>query len=207
MVVTISHEGYIKRMPLTTYRRQGRGGQGIIGSDAKEGDFVEDLFIASTHDYLLFFTEQRPDALAEGVRHARRWPRQSKGRAIVNLLEMQSDEKICAVVAVREFDERFLVTATKRGQIKKTALAAYSNPRKGGINAIGLDEGDVVIGVAITTRQRRDRPGHRATGRPSASRRPTSAPWAAPPPACAASTCARATRSWTWPSSTRWPRC
>ena len=149
VVVTLTHEGYIKRMPLSTYRKQGRGGQGIIGSDAKEGDFVEELFVASTHDYMLVF-------LNNGRMH---WlkvydipsmARTSKGRAIVNLLEMGPSEKICAVVAVREFDDRFLVAATKRGQIKKTALAAYSNPRKGGIQATGLDEGDVVIGVAIT---------------------------------------------------------
>ncbi|MFB3891521.1 MAG: DNA gyrase subunit A [Phycisphaerae bacterium] len=150
VVVTLSHEGYIKRMPLSAYRRQGRGGQGIIGSDAKEGDFVEELFVASTHDYLLL-------VLNNGRMH---WlkvydvpsmARQSKGRAIVNLLEMKADEKICAVVAVREFDaNRFLVTATKRGQIKKTSLDAYGNPRKGGIQATGLDEGDVVIGAAIT---------------------------------------------------------
>jgi DNA gyrase subunit A len=149
VVVTLTHEGYVKRMPLATYRKQGRGGQGIIGSDAKEGDFVEELFIASTHDYMLVF-------LNNGRMH---WlkvydipsmARTSRGRAIVNLLETTAGEKICAVVAVREFDERFLVTATKRGQIKKTPLGAYSNPRKGGIQATGLDEGDVVIWVAIT---------------------------------------------------------
>jgi DNA gyrase subunit A len=149
VVVTLTHEGYVKRMPLTTYRRQGRGGQGIIGSEAREGDFIEELFIASTHDFMLIF-------LNNGRMH---WlkvydipsmARTSKGRAIVNLLDMQKDEKICAVVAVREFDERFLVTATRLGQIKKTALAAYANPRKGGIQATGLDEGDGVIGVAVT---------------------------------------------------------
>jgi len=149
VVVTLTHEGYIKRLPLTAYRRQGRGGQGIIGSDAKEGDFIEELFIASTHDYMLVF-------LNNGRMH---WlkvydipsmARTSKGRAIVNLLQMTSGEKICAVVAVREFDDRYLVTATRKGQIKKTALKAYSNPRRGGIQATGLTEGDVVIGVAIT---------------------------------------------------------
>ena len=149
VVVTLTHEGYIKRMPLATYRRQGRGGQGIIGSDAKEGDFVEELFIASTHDYMLIF-------LNNGRMH---WlkvydipsmARTSRGRAIVNLLEMQPNEKICAVVSVREFDERFLVTATRKGQIKKTVLTAYANPRRGGIQATGLDEGDEVMGVTIT---------------------------------------------------------
>jgi DNA gyrase subunit A len=149
VVVTLSHGGYVKRMPLATYRRQGRGGQGIIGSDATSGDFVEELFIGSTHDYMLVF-------LDDGRMH---WlkvydipsmARQSRGRAIVNLLEMRSGERICAVVAVREFDDRFLVTATRRGQIKKTALKAYSRPRRGGIQATGLASGDMVIGVALT---------------------------------------------------------
>ena len=149
VVVTVTHAGYIKRMPVTTYRRQGRGGQGIIGSDSKEGDFIEELFIASTHDYLLVF-------LNDGQMH---WlkvydipslSRTSRGRAIVNLLQMQRGQKICAVMPVREFDDRYLVTATRMGQIKKTALKAYSNPRRGGIRATGLNEGDVVIGVALT---------------------------------------------------------
>ena len=149
VVVTLSHAGYIKRIPLTTYRRQGRGGKGIIGSDSKEDDFVEQVFIASTHDYMLVF-------LNNGRMH---WlkvydlpsmARQSRGRAIVNLLDMKRDENICAVVAVREFDERFLMTATRNGQIKKTPLKAYSNPRRGGITATGLQDDDQVIGVAIT---------------------------------------------------------
>jgi len=149
VVVTLTHAGYTKRMPLTTYRRQGRGGQGVIGSDAKEGDFVEELFIASTHDYLLVF-------LDNGRMH---WlkvydipslSRTSKGRAIVNILQMQRNERICAVMPVREFDERYLVTATRRGQVKKTELKAYSNPRRGGIQATGLHADDVVIGVALT---------------------------------------------------------
>jgi DNA gyrase subunit A len=150
VVVTLTHEGYIKRMPLTAYRRQGRGGLGVIGSESREGDFVEQVFIASTHDYLLVL-------LNNGRLH---WlkvydipsmARQSKGRAIVNLLEMGRGEQICAVVAVRDFEEKFLVTATRQGQIKKTALKAYSNPRRGGIQAAGLAEDDRVIGAAVTT--------------------------------------------------------
>lgn len=149
VVVTFTHEGYIKRMPLTAYRRQGRGGQGIIGSESREGDFVEELFIASTHDYLLIF-------LNNGKMH---WlkvydipsmARQSKGRAIVNILSIKSQEKICAVMAMRQFDDRYLVAATKGGQIKKTRLKAYANPRRDGIRAVGLKEGDTVIGVAVT---------------------------------------------------------
>ena len=148
-VVTLSHEGYIKRMPLTAYRRQGRGGQGVIGSDAKEGDFIEQLFIASTHDYLLVFMDNGRMHWLK-VYDIPSMARQSRGRAIVNLLQMGKDHKICAVVAIREFDDRFLISATRSGQIKKTALKAYSRPRKGGIQATGLGTGDEVIGVAVT---------------------------------------------------------
>ena len=148
MVVTLSHAGYIKRMPLTTYRRQGRGGRGIIGSDKKEGDFIEQLFIASTHDYMLFFTNTGR-MYWQKVYDVPSMSRQSKGRAIVNLLQMQKDERICAVISIREFDERYLVTATMKGQIKKTVLSAYGNPRKGGIQATGLGAGDTVIGVSV----------------------------------------------------------
>ncbi|MCE5277444.1 MAG: DNA gyrase subunit A [Planctomycetaceae bacterium] len=150
VVVTVTHDGYIKRLPVTTYRRQGRGGKGVMGSDAKEGDFIQQLFIASTHDYLLII-------LNDGRMH---WlkvydipsmARTSRGRAIVNLLEMQANESICAVVAVRDFEEdKFLVTATRHGEIKKTSLKAYANPRKGGIVATGLQDDDRVIGAAIT---------------------------------------------------------
>ena len=149
VVVTISHAGYIKRMPLTTYRRQGRGGRGVIGSDKKEGDFIEQLFIASTHDYMLFFTSTGRMYWLK-VYDVPSMSRQSKGRAIINLLQMQKDERICAVISVREFDERYLVTATMKGQIKKTILSAYGNPRKGGIQATGLGAGDTVIGAAVT---------------------------------------------------------
>jgi DNA gyrase subunit A len=149
VVVTLTHAGYIKRTPLTTYRRQSRGGQGIIGSEAKEGDFIEELFIASTHDYMLVFLDNGRMHWLK-VYDVPSMARQSKGRAVINLLQMDGREKICAVVAVREFDDRFLVTATRKGQIKKTPLSAYANPRRGGIVATGLDEGDVVIGVAIT---------------------------------------------------------
>ncbi len=150
VVVTLSHAGYIKRMPLSAYRKQGRGGKGIIGSGSKEGDFIERVFIASTHDYMLVF-------LNNGRLH---WlkvydvpsmARTSRGRAIVNMLQTSGNESICAVVAVREFDgNRFLLTATRKGKVKKTPLKAYGNPRKGGIQATGLAKGDAVVGVAIT---------------------------------------------------------
>ena len=149
VVVTVTHQGYVKRTPLTTYRRQGRGGQGIIGSDAKEGDFVERLFVASTHDYMLVFLDSGRMHWLK-VYDIPSMARQSKGRAIVNMLSLQPGESICSVMAVREFDDRFLVTATAKGQIKKTELGAYGNPRRGGIQATGLAEDDVVIGVAVT---------------------------------------------------------
>ena len=149
VVVTLSHEGYIKRIPLTTYRRQGRGGQGVIGSDAKEGDFIEQLFVASTHDYMLVFLDNGRMHWLK-VYDIPSMARQSKGRAIVNLLKVDKSEKIRAVMSVREFDDRFLVSATRKGQIKKTALESYSRPRKGGIQATGLGADDQVIGVSIT---------------------------------------------------------
>lgn len=149
VVVMLSHAGYIKRMPLSTYRRQGRGGKGIIGSDRKEGDFIEQVFIASTHDYMLFFTNTGRMYWLK-VYDVPSMSRQSRGRAIVNVLSLQKDERICAVIAVRKFDDRYLVIGTKKGKVKKTILSAYGNPRKGGIQAIGLEKGDTVIGAAIT---------------------------------------------------------
>jgi DNA gyrase subunit A len=149
-VVTISHEGYIKRMPLTSYRRQGRGGKGIIGSTAKEGDFVQDMFVASTHDYILFFTNMG-QCYWQKVYDIPQLSRQSKGRAIVNLLEMRTGETVASFIPVREFDEkRQLVFATALGTIKKTAISAFSRPKKGGIIAINLDKGDRLIDVAIS---------------------------------------------------------
>ncbi|NBB95897.1 MAG: DNA gyrase subunit A [Planctomycetes bacterium] len=150
VVVTLTHEGYVKRTPVTTYRRQGRGGSGIKGNESKEGDFIEELFIASTHDYMLVFLDSGRMHWLK-VYDIPSMARTSRGRAIVNLLEMGATERICAVVAVREFDQnRFLVTATKNGLVKKTPLEAYSNVRKGGIIATGINDDDRVIGVAIT---------------------------------------------------------
>jgi len=149
VVVTISHEGYIKRMPIDTYRKQGRGGRGIIGSDTKEGDFIEHLFIAGTHDYLLCFTN-RGRCYWQRVYDVPSLSRQSRGRSIANLLQMVKDEQLAEILPVREFDERMLVMATQNGVIKKTPLAAFSNVRRSGINAISLDPGDDVIGARIT---------------------------------------------------------
>ncbi|MCX5682652.1 MAG: DNA gyrase subunit A [Planctomycetota bacterium] len=150
-VVTISHEGYIKRMPLTSYRRQGRGGKGVIGSTAKEGDFIRDMFTASTHDYILFFTSMG-QCYWQKVYDIPQMSRQSKGRAIVNLLSLRSGETVAGFIPVREFDEkRQLVFATAQGTIKKTALAAFSHPKRGGIIAINLEKGDNLIEVLISS--------------------------------------------------------
>ena len=149
VVVTLTHDGYVKRMPTSTYRRQGRGGQGVIGGESKEGDFIEQIFVASTHDYLLVFLDNGKMHWLK-VYDIPSMSRTSRGRAVVNLLQMEKGDRIRAVIAVREFDERFLVTATRGGQIKKTDLAAYANVRKGGIQAVGIREGDRLIGVAVT---------------------------------------------------------
>jgi len=149
-VVTISHEDYIKRMPQTSYRRQGRGGKGVIGSTAKEGDFVKSLFVASTHDYVLFFTNMG-QCYWQKVYDIPQMSRQSKGRAIINMLQLRQGEMIASFKPVREFDEkRQLVFATAQGTVKKTALAAFSHPKRGGIIAIRLDKGDRLIDVDIS---------------------------------------------------------
>jgi len=156
VIVTISHSGYVKRMPIDTYRKQARGGRGIIGSDTKEGDFIEHLFTASTHDYLLVFTN-RGKCYWLKVYDVPSMSRQSKGRNIVNLLKL-GDQKMASIINVRDFDEdadeqgvRQLVMATKNGIVKKTRLSAYSNPRPSGVIAIKLDPNDDLIGVALTT--------------------------------------------------------
>ena len=156
VIVTVSHSGYVKRMPLDTYHRQGRGGRGIIGSDTKTGDFIEHLFTASTHDYLLIFTN-RGKCYWLKVYDVPSMSRQSKGRNIVNLLKL-GDQKVASIINVRSFDDesdeggpRQLVMATKNGLVKKTKLSAYGNPRSVGVIAIKLDPNDDVIGVALTT--------------------------------------------------------
>ena len=149
-VVTISHAGYIKRLPLTSYRRQGRGGKGIIGSTSKEGDFVEDLFVASTHDYILFFTNLGQCHWLK-VYDIPQMSRQAKGRAIVNVLQLRQNEAVAGFIPVREFDEkRQVVFVTEGGTIKKTALKAFSRPKRGGIIAIRLAQGDNLIQVTIS---------------------------------------------------------
>jgi len=149
VVVIISHEGYIKRLPLDAYRKQHRGGKGVSGSDMKEGDFIENLFVASTHDYILFFTDQGR-VYWQKVYDIPQMGKAAKGRAIINLLELKEGEGVTSLIPVRDFDERQLVMATGNGTIKKTVLSAYGNPKKGGIIAINLDEGDKLIGVKLT---------------------------------------------------------
>ena len=150
MVITISRTGYIKRIPVTTYRRQRRGGRGLNGMGTKEDDWVEHLFVASTHDYVLFFT-------ADGrvywlkVYDIPQTGRAARGRPIVNLIGLRSDERIAGFQAVRGFsDSEYLVFATRNGIVKKTVLSAYGNPRSTGINAINIEEGDELIDVLVT---------------------------------------------------------
>ena len=152
VVVTVSHEGYIKRLKVDTYRSQGRGGRGIKGTESREGDFVEHLFVANTHDYLLFFTNQGR-VYERRVYDVPEMSRTSQGRSIANLLEFQSGEKVANVLAAKDFDstEQFLMFATAKGTVKKTALSAYGNIRNNGIIAIGLEEGDTLIDVAVTS--------------------------------------------------------
>ncbi|MEO6025442.1 MAG: DNA gyrase subunit A [Candidatus Binatia bacterium] len=150
MAVTISHEGYIKRNPVSLYRAQRRGGKGKIGTTTREEDFVEHLFIASTHSYILFFTTVGKVYWIK-VHEVPQAGRAARGKAIVNLLELRPDEKISAFLPVREFRENhFVLFATKQGVVKKTDLMAYANPRPSGIIAIGLDTGDEVIAVKLT---------------------------------------------------------
>jgi DNA gyrase subunit A len=150
VTVTITNGGYIKRFPLGSYRRQQRGGKGVIGADMKEGDFIESLFIASTHDYILFFTD-RGKVYWQKVYDIPQLGRTAKGRAIVNLLDLQKGENITSMIPIRQFDERQLVMVTHNGIIKKTVLSAYGNPRLGGIIAVNLDSDDQLIGVKLTT--------------------------------------------------------
>jgi DNA gyrase subunit A len=150
MVVTISRQGYIKRNSLDLYRSQRRGGKGLIGMETREDDFVEHLFIASTHDYVLFFSNLGRLYWLK-VYEIPETGRAAKGKGIVNLLSLSEGEKVTTVIPVKEFkDDRYLFMATKMGVVKKTALKAYSNPRAKGIAAIKLDAGDELIGVRQT---------------------------------------------------------
>lgn len=148
MIVTISHQGYIKRVPTDTYRSQGRGGRGIKASETKEGDFLEHLFVATTHNYLLFFTN-RGRVYWLKVYDIPEMARTARGRSIANLLKLQDNETPTAVLPVSEFEEKFVLFATAKGTVKKTALGAFSRPRPSGIIAIGLDPADSLINVQL----------------------------------------------------------
>ena len=149
-IITISHSGYIKRVPVNTYRAQHRGGKGVTGMDTKEEDYVEELFVASMHDHILFFTESGR-VYWERVYEIPEAGRASRGKAIVNLLELKDDERIATMVRVRDMPENeYLVMATAKGILKKTSLGDFKNQRRGGIIAINIDEGDRLIGVKHT---------------------------------------------------------
>ena len=150
VAITVTNSGYIKRTPITTYQRQGRGGKGRFGAAAKNGDFVEHLFIASTHAYLMIFTDdgqvykikvhEVPDAAAS-----------ARGKAIVNLVNLASNRKVAGVIPVREFSEgRYVVMVSRKGVIKKTALSEFQNIRSNGLNAINIDAGDELLDVVLT---------------------------------------------------------
>ena len=149
-VLTITHNGYIKRTPVGTYRSQRRGGRGLQGATAKDDDFVEHLFIANTHNYMLFFTDLGKCYWLK-VHEIPQGGRATRGRAVVNLIGCQPGEKVEAFVSVKEFDDQhYIIMSTKRGQVKKTVLSAYGHPRKGGIFAIDIRENDELIDARIT---------------------------------------------------------
>ena len=150
MVVTVSHSGYIKRNAVSLYRAQRRGGKGKTGMKTKEEDFVENLFIASTHSYILIFTSAGKVYWLK-VHEIPQAGRAARGKAIVNLLNLQPDEKVMTLLPVKEFEEgRFIITATRNGTVKKTDLMAYSNPRQGGIIALTIDADDCLISARLT---------------------------------------------------------
>jgi len=150
MVITISKAGYIKRFPVSGFRRQLRGGRGSTGAVTKEEDAIQHLFVASTHHYLLFFTDKGRCYWLK-VYEAPQMGRAAKGKAIINLIDIEPGEKIRAIVNVPEFrEDQYILMATKNGLVKKTSLSAYSNPRRAGIIAINILEGDELIGAAVT---------------------------------------------------------
>ena len=151
MVVTISHSGYIKRTSVSTYKKQRRGGRGLNGQALKDEDFIEHLFVASTHEYLLVFTDDGRCFWLK-VHEIPQAGRAAKGKPVVNLINVTPDTKVQAILPVREFrDDQYLLFATKKGTVKKTALSAYANPRSNGIKAIKIEDGDELMDVQITS--------------------------------------------------------
>ncbi|PYP21869.1 MAG: DNA gyrase subunit A [Gemmatimonadetes bacterium] len=150
MVITVSHAGYIKRLPVSAYRRQRRGGKGVISAMAREDDWVEHLFIASTHDYVMFFTQQGQCYWLK-VHEVPQAARAARGKPMVSCIAIKPDERIAALVPVREFsDDQYLLFATKNGVVKKTVLSEFGNPRSVGIRAINIEKGDELIDVQVT---------------------------------------------------------
>ncbi len=151
VVVTISHAGYVKRLPVDAYRTQGRGGRGVIGADTRADDFTEQLFVASTHDDLLCFTNEGR-VFKIKVYEIPEAPRTSRGRSIVNLVELRPSESVCAFLPIEDFEKYgdFLVFATEQGLVKRTSLKLYRNVHRGGLIAVNLKDGDRLIGVALT---------------------------------------------------------
>ena len=150
MVITVSHAGYIKRLPVSAYRRQRRGGRGVISAHTKEDDWVEHLFIASTHDYVMFFTQQGQCYWLK-VHEIPQAARAARGKPILSCIAMKPDERLASLVPVREFSEdQYLLFATKQGVVKKTRLSEFGNPRSVGIRAINIEKGDELIDVQVT---------------------------------------------------------
>jgi DNA gyrase subunit A len=150
MVITVSHAGYIKRLPVTAYRRQRRGGRGVISAHTKEDDWLEHLFIASTHDYVMFFT-QSGQCYWLKVHEVPQAARAARGKPMVSCIAIKPDERIAALVPVREFSEdQYVLFATKHGVVKKTRLSEFGNPRSVGIRAINIEKGDELIDVQVT---------------------------------------------------------
>src|SRR5438128_432745 len=150
MVITVSHAGYIKRLPVSAYRRQRRGGKGVISAHTKEDDWVEHLFIASTHDYVMFFTQQGQCYWLK-VHEIPQAARAARGKPILSCIAMKPDERLASLVPVREFSEdQLLLFATKQGVVKKTRLSEFGNPRSVGIRAINIEKGDELIDVQVT---------------------------------------------------------
>ena len=150
MVITVSHAGYIKRLPVSAYRRQRRGGKGVISAHTKEDDWVEHLFIASTHDYVMFFTQQGQCYWLK-VHEIPQAARAARGKPILSCIAMKPDERLASLVPVREFSEdQYLLFATKEGVVKKTRLSEFGNPRSVGIRAINIEKGDELIDVQVT---------------------------------------------------------
>ncbi|MBM3861447.1 MAG: DNA gyrase subunit A, partial [Verrucomicrobia bacterium] len=149
-IVTISHQGYLKRTAVSAYRSQRRGGKGVIGMEQRDEDFIEHLFVCSTHDFIMFFTEDGR-VYVEKVYELPEMGRAAKGKSIANFLELRPDEKVAALMRIKEFtDKDYLLMATRAGIVKKTVLNAYQNVRKGGIIGITIEKGDRLIGVRMT---------------------------------------------------------